>query len=77
MEQAVFGLLAFVYVFFVGLLLWLWERFFNMVVACALAACGFECEKAISNQFSFFASEFILYFNLNYSNVKKISAKLP
>jgi len=35
MGQLVLGLLTFVSVFFVWLLLWLWDRFFNMVVACA------------------------------------------
>jgi hypothetical protein len=44
-------LAGFVFFVFVWLLLWLWERFFQH--GCGLGpsiGCGFESEKAISNQ---------------------------
>jgi hypothetical protein len=61
--QPVLILLSFVTVFFIWLL-WLWERFFNIIVPCAPTGGGFKIEKQYQISFLFFSKTTLLKFKI-------------
>jgi hypothetical protein len=60
MEQYFLELLAFVCVFLVWLLFWLWKLFFNMVVACAPVVVDLKVKKRYQISFILFSKTTLL-----------------